>query len=165
MLKSVQPVLCAYFMQYACHEGLWVWRLKNISSIPIFPQHETIPIHMFKVEKLSIDILLSYLWPITFIRLKFTINTHRSTLHLMINYEIIIEEFLLGTNKLHGLVEIWPMDILKWKIYDPIIFESRGLRGLDCLDLQLPVQSVPITTKVVSSNPTQTRYAWCNIMW
>jgi hypothetical protein len=28
-------------------------------------------------------------------------------------------------------------------------------RGRDCMDLQLPVQSVPITTKVVSSNSAQ----------
>ena len=30
------------------------------------------------------------------------------------------------------------------------------------LDLQLPVQSAPITTKVVSSNPTQAR---CTRIW
>jgi len=73
-------------------------------------------------------LLIYYLvWPIPFIRQKFTINTHRSILHLiMINYKIIIEEFLLGTNKLHGLIEIWPMDILKWKIYDPIIYLKAG---------------------------------------
>ena len=33
------------------------------------------------------------------------------------------------------------------------------------LDLQLPMQSVPITTNVVSLNPTQVRYTWYNIMW
>jgi len=33
------------------------------------------------------------------------------------------------------------------------------------LDLQLPVQSVPITTKVVSSNPVQVRCTRYNIMW
>jgi len=33
------------------------------------------------------------------------------------------------------------------------------------LDLQLPVQSVPITTKVVSSNPVQARCTRYNIMW
>ena len=32
------------------------------------------------------------------------------------------------------------------------------------LDLQLPVQSVPITTKVVHSNPTQVGYSRYNIM-
>jgi hypothetical protein len=31
------------------------------------------------------------------------------------------------------------------------------------LDLQLPMQSVPITTDVVSSNPNQGEV--CNIMW
>ena len=32
---------------------------------------------------------------------------------------------------------------------------GRSCRGRDCieLDLQLPVQSVPITTKVMNSNP------------
>jgi hypothetical protein len=33
------------------------------------------------------------------------------------------------------------------------------------LDLQLPVQSVPITTKVVSSNPIMTLCTRYNIMW
>jgi hypothetical protein len=34
------------------------------------------------------------------------------------------------------------------------------------LDLQLPVQSVPITTKVVSSNHVHGEmYSICNIMW
>jgi hypothetical protein len=33
------------------------------------------------------------------------------------------------------------------------------------LDLQLPVQSVPITTKIVRSNPTQVRCTQYNIMW
>jgi hypothetical protein len=32
------------------------------------------------------------------------------------------------------------------------------------LDLQLPMQSVPITTNVVSLNPTQVRYTRYNIM-
>jgi len=32
------------------------------------------------------------------------------------------------------------------------------------LHLQLPVQSVPITTEVVSSNPAQARCTRCNIM-
>ena len=32
------------------------------------------------------------------------------------------------------------------------------------LDLQLPMQSVPMTTNVVSSNPAQTRYTRNNIM-
>jgi hypothetical protein len=32
------------------------------------------------------------------------------------------------------------------------------------LDLQLPMQSVPITTNVVSSNPTQARYTRYNIV-
>jgi hypothetical protein len=33
------------------------------------------------------------------------------------------------------------------------------------LDLQLYMQSVPITTEVVSSNPAQARSTWYNIMW
>jgi hypothetical protein len=33
------------------------------------------------------------------------------------------------------------------------------------LDLQLPVQSVPITTKVVSSNPVHDKVYPYNIMW
>ena len=33
------------------------------------------------------------------------------------------------------------------------------------LDLQLPVQSVPITTNVASSNSCQLRCTWYNIMW
>jgi len=33
------------------------------------------------------------------------------------------------------------------------------------LNLQLPVQSVPITTNIVSSNPAQARCIWYNIMW
>jgi hypothetical protein len=33
------------------------------------------------------------------------------------------------------------------------------------LDLQLPMQSVPITTNVVSSNPAQARCSGYNIMW
>jgi len=30
---------------------------------------------------------------------------------------------------------------------------------------KLPMQSVPITTNVVSSNPTQAKCSWYNIMW
>jgi len=33
------------------------------------------------------------------------------------------------------------------------------------LDLQLPMQLVPIPTNVVSSNPTQSRCTRYNIMW
>jgi len=33
------------------------------------------------------------------------------------------------------------------------------------MDLQLPMQSVPITTKVVSSNPAQASFTLYNIMW
>ena len=33
------------------------------------------------------------------------------------------------------------------------------------LDLQLPMQSVPITTNVVNSNPAQARCNRYNIMW
>jgi len=33
------------------------------------------------------------------------------------------------------------------------------------VDLQLPMQSVPITTNFVSSNPTQARCTRYNIMW
>ena len=40
-----------------------------------------------------------------------------------------------------------------------IHFLQRGRRGRDrmVVDLQLPVQSVPITTEIVSSNPAQAR--------
>jgi len=38
-----------------------------------------------------------------------------------------------------------------------------GSRGRD-LDLQLPVQSVPITTKVVNFNPAQARCTRYNII-
>ena len=40
-------------------------------------------------------------------------------------------------------------------------------RGRDrmVVGFQLPVQSVPITTNIVSSNPAQTRCTWYNIMW
>jgi len=34
----------------------------------------------------------------------------------------------------------------------------------DCVDLQLPMQSVPITTMVVSSNSAQARCTLYNIM-
>ena len=42
----------------------------------------------------------------------------------------------------------------------------RGRCGRDCmeLDVQLPMQSVPITTKVVSSNPSRARCTRYNIM-
>jgi len=33
------------------------------------------------------------------------------------------------------------------------------------LTLQLPMQSVPVTTEVQSLNPAQTRCTWYNIMW
>jgi len=33
------------------------------------------------------------------------------------------------------------------------------------LDLQLPVQSVPIITNVVNSNPAHGEVYWYNIMW
>jgi len=33
------------------------------------------------------------------------------------------------------------------------------------LDLELPMQSVPITTNIVSLNPPQVRCTWYNIMW
>jgi len=41
----------------------------------------------------------------------------------------------------------------------------RGRRGHDRTVLQLPMQAVPITNKVVSSNPAQTRCTQYNIMW
>ena len=41
---------------------------------------------------------------------------------------------------------------------------QRHLRGRDRMDLQLPIQSVSITTNVVSSNPAQTRRTRYNIM-
>ena len=36
--------------------------------------------------------------------------------------------------------------------------------GFPTSELQLPMQSVPITTNVVSSNPAQARCTQCNIM-
>jgi hypothetical protein len=45
-------------------------------------------------------------------------------------------------------------------------YHIRSRRGRDhmLLDLQLPVQSVPITTNVVSLNPAQTKCIRYNIM-
>jgi len=44
---------------------------------------------------------------------------------------------------------------------------KKGHHGRDCMvvDLQLPVQSVPITTKVVSSNLFMTRSTQYRFMW
>jgi hypothetical protein len=44
---------------------------------------------------------------------------------------------------------------------------KKGHRGRDCMlvDLQLPVQSVPITTKVVSSNLFMARSTQYSFMW
>jgi hypothetical protein len=46
------------------------------------------------------------------------------------------------------------------------VTSTRRPRGRDrmVVDVQLPVQSVPITTKVVSSNPVQARCTQYNIM-
>ena len=45
------------------------------------------------------------------IRLTSKVNRHRSILDLIIlNYNIIIEEFLLSIKKLHGFVKTWPFD-------------------------------------------------------
>jgi hypothetical protein len=49
---------------------------------------------------------------------------------IMLNYNTFIEEIVLAIKKLHGLVEIWPIDIsnctpidiLKWTIYDTILY-------------------------------------------
>jgi hypothetical protein len=79
----------------------------------------------------------------------------RKVLHLiMLNYHKIVEEFVFGINKLHGIVEIWNIDIvryslknphsgteiLKWNIYDSITylkvqvvsFWLRGTRACPC---------------------------------
>jgi hypothetical protein len=39
----------------------------------------------------------------------------------------------------------------------------RGRNGM--VDLQLPMQSVPVTTNIVSSNPAQVKCTQYNIMW
>jgi hypothetical protein len=46
-----------------------------------------------------------------------------------------------------------------------IVFQLGRDRDRIVVDLQLLVQSVPITTKVVSSNPAQSRCTRYNIMW
>ena len=45
-----------------------------------------------------------------------------------------------------------------------IIKLIRAVMAMIVLDLQLPMQSVLITTEIVSSNPAQTRYIPYNIM-
>jgi len=42
--------------------------------------------------------------------------------------------------------------------------KMRGCHGCDRMVVGF-MQVVPITTKVVSSNPAQTRCNWYNIMW
>ena len=44
------------------------------------------------------------------------------------------------------------------------VYPKGQLGGRHGRDLQLPMQSVLITTEVVSTNPTQTRYTRYNIM-
>ena len=50
-----------------------------------------------------------------------------------------------------------------WKVNTFIL--KRVVMVAWLLDLQLPMQSVPITTTVVSLNPAQARCTWYNIMW
>jgi hypothetical protein len=45
------------------------------------------------------------------------------------------------------------------------ILKERGDVIVWCLNLQISIQSVPITTNVVSSNPVQARCTQYNIMW
>jgi len=45
-----------------------------------------------------------------------------------------------------------------------VVFTSRSCRGCDRM-VVVPMQSVPIGTNVVSSNPAQTRCTRYNIMW
>jgi hypothetical protein len=51
------------------------------------------------------------------------------------------------------MVGLWCLDKFQLKVKEHI------------LDLQLPMQSVPITTNVVSLNPVQARCTRYNIMW
>jgi hypothetical protein len=41
-----------------------------------------------------------------------------------------------------------------------ILNRERGCRGRDCIDLWLPMESVPIIINVVSSNPAQYNIKW-----
>jgi hypothetical protein len=64
------------------------------------------------------------------------------------------------------ILYIWYI-VCIYKFYS-ISVHGGGHRGHDrmvvFLDLQLPMQSVPITTNVVSSNPVQVRCTRYNIM-
>jgi len=50
-------------------------------------------------------------------------------------------------------------------LYMPILKGSVVVVIVWYLDLPLPMQSVPITTRVVSLNPVQARCTRYNIMW
>jgi hypothetical protein len=59
----------------------------------------------------------------SYVRLKSKINTDRSIMHLIIlNYSIIIEEFVLIIKEVQGLVEILLIDILQLKNRHPLIY-------------------------------------------
>ena len=46
-----------------------------------------------------------------------------------------------------------------------LLMTPSVLRYHGNVNLQLPMQSVPIITNVAISNPAQARCTWCNIMW
>ena len=52
----------------------------------------------------------------------------------------------------------------KFQILYVLLVSQGAVVIIWSLDLQLPMQSVPITTNVVSLNPTQVRYTQYNIM-
>ena len=62
-------------------------------------------------------------------------------------------------------------NMIQYHVYHVIsgnlLTHSRAHCGLDCMvvGLQLPMQSVPITTNIVSSNPAQAKCTQYNIMW
>ena len=70
----------------------------------------------------------------------------------------------------------WKQIIIEHHIEILVLYDMTVWLGIPCLngavivvivwelDLQLPVQSVPITTTVVSSNPSQVRCTRYNIM-
>ena len=87
------------------------WAKKNTPLIYIFHQREKhMPIHT----------LFSSWWSIL---IYIQTNTHRSILKFfMKNYCTIIEIFVLGKRKLHGISEIFPLDIPNHINPHPLIY-------------------------------------------
>ena len=82
------------------------------SPIHIFPLHENHTHAKYKnyTNSYIIQLLVTH----SYFRLNSKISTHTciSILHhIMLNYQIIIKEFVFGMKKLHEIVEIWPIDI------------------------------------------------------